>query len=187
MLVSDYVQDYQDANGYRPVNVIDYYDDYIRPINSTFGRYSFKEQNRVPCWFVEHDDKTASMGCLDDKKHPGRTMYHCFGCGKAGDVVQLHAYIQKEYKNRYLSREDAARDLAKLYNIPLVEGLSDTPESFDEYIEEKLRQISAFEHVYTRVDFDKQIRRLKELDVLDLGLLNDEVIKATATIKHLYA
>lgn len=46
-------------------------------------------------------------------------IYKCFGCGRHGDIIQLHREIERLYKGRTLSQEEAMEELAQLYSVQL--------------------------------------------------------------------
>ena len=47
----------------------------------------------------------------------GLTLYHCFGCGAGGTVVDLYRRIEGEKKGVSLSKDDAAKSLLTLYGF----------------------------------------------------------------------
>ncbi len=85
-----------------------YYEKCVKPLDYKFGR---RKSGKIVCPF--HDDKAPSMGFILNKD--GTEIYHCFGCHASGDVVKLHQGIEKEYHNRTISREQALRELCKMF------------------------------------------------------------------------
>lgn len=60
-----------------------------------------------------HDEDSPSFFYL-----PDRQMFHCFGCGLAGSVVELHYHLQLRSNPNY-KKVSAVRDLAKMYEIEI--------------------------------------------------------------------
>src|SRR5699024_8441933 len=76
--------------------------------------YGDVESNKlIKCPFHDHDDSTASFS-FDDKKG----LFNCFGCGRGGDVINLHYHMEKVDNERY-SRIKAVKDLSKKFKIEI--------------------------------------------------------------------
>lgn len=60
-----------------------------------------------------HDESSPSFFYVEDKN-----MFHCFGCGKGGSVVELHFHLQHRLNERY-TKSRAVMDLAKMYNVEI--------------------------------------------------------------------
>lgn len=103
-------------------DLIDYYDNNIGPLNSKYSDKSWRSVKVVVCPL--HNDHDASFGILTDKNNKNIQRYHCFGCGASGNIVTLHQQIQRLTKNRSLTLQEAAEELADMYHISL-EGLKD--------------------------------------------------------------
>ncbi|OQX55079.1 MAG: DNA primase [Candidatus Aminicenantes bacterium 4484_214] len=84
-----------------------------------------------------HSEKDPSFNVDEDKQ-----LYHCFGCGRGGDVFTL--VMEKEQ----LSFPEAVRFLAHKYNIPLPSPKAST--SGRQKLEEKLYHINALALGYFR-------------------------------------
>jgi len=69
-----------------------------------------------------HTEKTASFSV-----HPGKNIFHCFGCGAGGNAF---TFLQLHDK---LSFAEAARELARRAGIAIPERVSTTPEEAERY------------------------------------------------------
>jgi len=69
-----------------------------------------------------HSEKTASFSV-----HPGKNIFHCFGCGAGGNAF---TFLQLHDK---LSFAEAARELARRAGIAIPERVSATPEEAERY------------------------------------------------------
>src|SRR5699024_10017343 len=72
-----------------------------------------QDNKLIRCPFDDHNDGTPSFS-FDDRKG----VFNCFGCGRGGDVVNLHYHMKKIEDDRY-SRIKAVKDLAKMYKVTL--------------------------------------------------------------------
>lgn len=93
---------------YFPVE--EYYEKFIRPINPR--KYFIGSSGKMVC--PCHADVNPSLGII---RKPDYVLVHCFGCGFCGDIVKLHKRVMKRLFNKYMSEEDAIRDLCRLFNI----------------------------------------------------------------------
>jgi|Deesub1362B_J571_1020462.scaffolds.fasta_scaffold00001_541 DNA primase len=84
-----------------------------------------------------HSEKDPSFNVDEEKQ-----LYHCFGCGRGGDVFTL--VMEKEQ----LSFPEAVRFLAQRYNIPLPPRKSSSPQR--QKLEEKLYRINELALGYFR-------------------------------------
>jgi 5S rRNA maturation endonuclease (ribonuclease M5) len=73
------------------------------------------------CPFCSHND-CFRVKSLEDQ--PGNSIYKCFSCGEAGDVITWRS------KHKELSLVDAAKDLAREYGIQLSNDYSPLQEIF---------------------------------------------------------
>lgn len=80
------------------------------------------QKYRGPCPF--HQDKDPSFYVF-----PGRNNFHCFGCGKHGDVLDFLCLVEG------LSLEEVVRDLAERHGLPLAERRVKAGPSLEETIE----------------------------------------------------
>ena len=69
-----------------------------------------------------HKEKTPSFVVSEQKQ-----MYHCFGCGKSGDVI---SFIQEYYN---MSFPDAVRRLAQQYGIEIDDNVGTTEKKKEPY------------------------------------------------------
>lgn len=95
------------------ISISQYYNDYIHTINPTKFRKMVGEKPTSLCPF--HDDTDPSFHDWKSKK-----LYRCFGCGNVGNVIKMHQQIRKVYFKELLSKEEAMKSLARLYNIELI-------------------------------------------------------------------
>lgn len=70
-------------------------------------------QQMIRCPFPDHDDGSPSFSYDDNKQ-----VFNCFGCGRSGDVVNLHYYMNHIENERY-TRVKALRELAKEFKIKI--------------------------------------------------------------------
>lgn len=106
-------------NNYFPI--VEYYKKVVVPINPS--RYIMKSDKMFVC--PVHNDHDPSLGLIKSKK--GDTC-HCFGCNFWGNVVELHQRVMKRHKKKYLSEDEAIRDLCRIFNVdyekvPKAEGI----------------------------------------------------------------
>ena len=100
------------------VDVVDYYEDYIRPMEPKFQPYSMVGNKLVLCCFHDHMDLNPSFGYYTKKENGiSYKLYHCFGCHKTGNVIRLHQQMQYQYYQKKLTEKEACLELAKLYDI----------------------------------------------------------------------
>lgn len=97
------------------VDIIDYYDKYIGPLNHKYGDKTWHQVKVVVCPL--HNDHDASFGLMTDRHNRSIKRYHCFGCGASGNVVNLYKNITYLQTGKNLSLLEAADELAKLYNV----------------------------------------------------------------------
>ena len=190
MTIQDYILDYK-VNGECVCNLFDYYERFIKPLDNQFKRYSFGVSKLVLCWFKDHEDKNPSLGYIKDSRHKGQHLYHCFGCGKTGNVIRLHQIIEAQYHNKQLTEEEACKELANLFDIPLGE--------FDEYSEEdyegrfryKLIRVDKLSKQYTATDYKRELLEIRksapnrQLTNKELSKVNAECVKMIASNKYL--
>lgn len=98
-----------DYSKYFPI--VEYYRLFVQPMNSS--RYKIKNDRMMVCPL--HDDHDPSMGVMINKKQG--EIFHCFGCGRWGDVVELHMGVMKRLRGIYMSYEEALKDLCRIFSI----------------------------------------------------------------------
>ena len=187
--IQDYILEYKDEQGNIVCNLFDYYRRYIKPLNKEFGRYDLFENKLVLCWFKDHEDVNPSMGYINDRQHKGGKVYHCFGCGRTGNVIRLHQLIQSQYFDREIDEVTASKELATLFNIPL-DDFDETAE--DDYETQYLRRIKRARRIktlYTVNDYANNLLGIRKSHTpknINLADVNAECIKLIASIKYLY-
>lgn len=167
MSMRDYVNNLKDEQGYPLITIEGYYDRFIaqpRGYAWTFGKGGLK--GKVLCPFKDHDDKVPSFGVMYGRG--GVQLYHCFGCGKTGDVSSLHRHIMQDAGKSIKNDEKAAEDLLKLYGrkVPSVFEVSGNVAagSMSEMFEHISREDS-----YTEADYMRDINRARQRGVSDLA------------------
>lgn len=189
MDIIEYVLTYKEEGSDTPViTIAEYYDRYVKPLSPAYGKYSFKTSNTVVCCF--HDDVNPSLGTIKHKHLKGVRVYHCFGCGAAGTVVDMHRRIEREFHNRTLSAEESALELCTLFGVDAsaYKDLDQSKLKQSAYMD-KLRRIQKSMSVYTLRDFQDDIVIARRDDVaLDtkISAVNMACVKMTATKKKLF-
>ena len=184
MQLKDYILEYKNHTGI-VANLFDYYEKYIKFLDKEFEKYSYYSSALVLCYFKDHEDVNPSMGWIRDKNHKGGMVCHCFGCGRTADVVRLHQILRKQYEHVDLNENEACKELATIFDIPL--------ENYDELAEDDyegqymrtFRKIDVLAKQYTVRDYSDELRTIRQAGG-DLKRLNDAYIKMTATVKKLY-
>ena len=103
------------------VNLFDYYEQFIKPLDKRFEHHSYFSSNLVLCFFKDHADTDPSMGFISHRRLKNVKVCHCFGCGRTADVVRLHQIISSQYLGKDLTEKDACFDLAQKFDIPIDE------------------------------------------------------------------
>lgn len=98
-----------------------------------------------------HDDKNPSMGFIHGKD--GVAKFHCFGCGRAGTVVDLHRGI-----HRGLSEEEALREVCELLGIPYEE--ENHEEILKDLFSERKNKVKSFNGTLTQAGFSRVLREM---------------------------
>ena len=111
------------------------------------------------CPFPDHDDNDPSFHINLRPKVGELATWKCFGCGKggAGAITLLAALHGKDYKEDFLW---VCKELAKMFNLPLVYQNEKTNEQKEEYE-------NGFFHRAKRVDAKKDLYgpiQIKEKD-----------------------
>lgn len=89
--------------------IVRYYEKVVIPINPR--RYHVKGDKMMVCPL--HDDHDPSMGIIHSSKNG--EIFHCFGCNRWGNVVELHQGVTKRLKGKYISYDEALRELCRLF------------------------------------------------------------------------
>lgn len=185
MTFEDYVLTYK-RNDEIVADATTYYDKVISKLSKLYSRFSMKHNKAVVCCF--HDDKNPSMGKFPDKKHKGAFLYHCFGCGATGDVVKMHQQIEKIYHSREVNRQDALREIAEIFDIPLgeYEEVKDVGNDLELQMQARVKEIQRKANTYTPETFHRVLLQMRCSGKVNIDEVNAEVIKLTATENGLY-
>lgn len=92
--------------------IVEYYRRVVIPVNPK--RYWVKSDKMMVCPL--HDDINPSMGIMLDTE--GNELYHCFGCNRWGNVVDLHKKVSRQLFRKYLSDEESLKDLCRIFSVP---------------------------------------------------------------------
>ena len=183
--LDDYILSYKDGDEI-VVDLFSYYENFIRPLDDRFKPYSFYDNKLVLCWFKDHEDVNPSMGYINDRFHKGQKLYHCFGCGKTGDVIRLNQLIESQYHNRELSRKESCIDLAEKFNIDIADFDELADDDYEARYIRKLRQFDMKMKRYTVNDFSHSLLAERITGKPNLDKINSECVKMIATVKQLY-
>lgn len=93
------------------ISIPQYYNEQIVPNRVGFRLLSAERPSSI-CPF--HADTDPSFHFWKEKN-----MFRCFGCGVAGSVVNLHMLWEKTENNRFIDKDTAIKELARMYNIEL--------------------------------------------------------------------
>ena len=91
--------------------IADYYRKIVQPLD--YNHYKMKNDKMMVCPL--HGDVNPSMGIITSSN--GDETYHCFGCNKWGDVVDLHIKVSRRLFKKNLSEEEALRDLCRIFDV----------------------------------------------------------------------
>lgn len=100
----------------------EYFDKHVAPLDYKFRRWTAASNSTVVCPL--HEDNDPSMGFISTREGE---KYHCFGCGSAGTLVQLHQRVQRQWFNKRMSEDQAREDLYALYGIKPEDIPEDSP------------------------------------------------------------
>lgn len=129
-----------DYSSYFPI--LEYYKLFVQPMNPS--RYKIKNEKMMVCPL--HNDHDPSMGIMESKSRG--EVYHCFGCGSWGDVVDLHIGVMKRLKGIYMSYDEALRDLCRIFSV----NYEDIPKSSEKEEDSQILQEIALEEAMERFD-----------------------------------
>lgn len=102
-------------------SVIDYYERFVIPLNPS--RYKVKSDKMMVC--PCHNDHDPSLGIVHTKDGE---LVHCFGCNFWGDIVKLHQRVNKRLLKKYLSEEEALKDLCRVMGVDYNKLPKESPE-----------------------------------------------------------
>ncbi|MBN2237117.1 MAG: toprim domain-containing protein [Bacteroidales bacterium] len=99
------------------------------------------KNNLLNCLF--HEDKTASL-----QVYPKTNTYHCFGCGKTGDVIQFIEDYEKCSKHEAIIK---AKELTGIINLPKeTKPLQNMQETFSKLQQSLQRSPKAKDYLQSR-------------------------------------
>lgn len=117
--------------------VEEYYRKFVVPINPRLYRISSSGKMVCPV----HNDHDPSLGIVQSKSDG--ELVHCFGCNFWGNVVDLHRRVCKRHFKRYLSEEDAKKELCNIFNMPYSLLPKEKTKSVDKGIKEEIGMLEA--------------------------------------------
>ena len=172
------------------VDVVDYYEDYIRPMEPKFQPYSMVGNKLVLCYFHDHMDLNPSFGYYTKKENGiSYKLYHCFGCHKTGNVIRLHQQMQYQYYQKKLTEKEACLELAKLYDINVDDFEDVSDDDYEKKFAKQYRRIDVIKSNYSRKSFADDLLEMRKSGKIYLdgrGSVNNASVKLIATIKQLY-
>lgn len=92
-------------------SILEYYKKVVQPTNPS--HYKVKSEKMMVCPL--HADVNPSMGIIHGSA--GTELYHCFGCGRWGDVVDLNIKVQRRLFRRHLNEEESLKDLCRIFGV----------------------------------------------------------------------
>jgi len=189
MTLEEYVLTYKDSDGNIVINIADYFERFIKPLDKKFENSSFHTHRTVICCFRDHDDNDPSLGTINHRHLKGVKVYHCFGCGKSGTVIRLHQRIQQEYHNRKLSDTESALELCDLFGVDASKYRSIANKSEKSGYLERSRKADLFVYAYALPEFKDELQTARTAKVMLMErakMINSAIVKMTATSKKLY-
>ena len=186
MTLKDYILTYE-VDDKIVVNLFDYYEYFIKPLDERFKNYSYYSSDLVLCFFKDHADINPSMGHIKSKKFKNVRVCHCFGCHRTADVVRLHQIISSQYHNKELTEKEACLDLAQKFNVPLDDFDELDDEDYEAKYIRQLRNIEKLSNRYTIREFSRGLKEIRGSETVDLNKVNSECVKMIATVKQLYS
>lgn len=106
------------------INPIDYYNKMIVPLDKKFQPMAEGRTTGI-CPF--HVDTDPSLHVWKGKSGNSKPIFHCFGCGTGGNVVNIHMRLKYKYFNEKLTKEQSIQQLAAMWGIVLPE-VAELPE-----------------------------------------------------------
>lgn len=167
------------------VNLFDYYETVIRPLDDKFKPHSYYNNKLVLCFFKDHQDVNPSMGWINDKRLKGVKVCHCFGCGRTANVVRLHQIISSEYFDKELTEKESCLELAEMFKVPLDDFDCLEDEDYEAKYQSNIKRIDKLQNRYSMQEFKNGLLSIRKQGV-NLDKVNSECVKMIATIKQLY-
>lgn len=190
MNLEEYVLTVKDSNGRIIINIADYYERYIKPLDPKFAKSSYFSKSTVICCWKDHNDINPSLGSIKHKFYKGVRLYHCLGCGATGTVIRMHQRIQKEYYDRTIDETQACLELCELFGVDASEYVQVKDIGDQTNIMDRFRRVEQYKHIYTIRDYAFEIQKARSDTSLSVDELANKVnvanIKYIATKKQLY-
>ncbi len=190
MKLKEYVLTAKDSDGKIIINIVDYYEKFIKPLDQRFNISSWYSKNLVLCCWKDHADVNPSMGMIKHKFYKDVKIYHCLGCGATGDVIRMHQRIQKEYYNRNITENEACLELCKLFGVDASAYKTVVDAGDQQSLMERLQRVDKYASIYTIRDYANEIQDARTTCAEDRQRLAEQVnlanIKYIATSKQLY-
>lgn len=191
MTLEEYVLTAKDSNGRIIINIADYYERYIKPLDSRFASSSYFSKSTVLCCWKDHTDINPSLGSIKHKFYNGVRLYHCLGCGATGTVIRMHQRIQKEYYNRDITETESCLELCQLFGVDATEYLKVKDIGDQTNLMDRFRRVEKYRGTYTIRDYQSELREIR----FDSSLSSEEIaykvnianIKYISTKKQLYS
>ena len=149
-----YVMSANEEKIVKELTIPEYYNQVIVPTRHSEGRTDFREisDKRASGICPFHDDTDPSLHYWSNNN-----MFKCFGCGKAGSVVQMHMYWMAD-RGQKIDKDTAIKQLGQLFGIEL------------EYDEEgELKTESVFEIARRKFETDQYKDNIYNQRELTLG------------------
>lgn len=127
----------------------------IEQVAAEYGTFKLMGAGRLlgRCIAPDHEDKTPSMTVYTDRQR-----FKCFGCGLAGDIIDL-----EEIGGRHIETWTAVVALAERYGVELPRR----PERWHTWTNEKERRHKAIQEVLTR-SYQRRFFRLYSVHLSDI-------------------
>lgn len=94
------------------ISIVDYYNTYVSTLSNRLKKVANKEKAMMVCPL--HDDTDPSMGVMHNKDGES---FHCFGCNAWGNILDLHKKVSQSYMGKYMSNEEALKDLYRVMSV----------------------------------------------------------------------
>lgn len=138
-----------------------YYDERLGKAIPKFAKFRLSDRNTAIC--PVHEDNDPSMGVIKSKKG---FIYHCFGCGSAGTVVELVKRVEFRHFNSRMTERQCAEFLADLFSLdlPAVEDME--PERVGSKLRLRRERIMQASKRYSLSDFTAALPEIRENPLL---------------------
>lgn len=168
------------------VSVAQYYNEFVVPLDPNRFR-AFNNGSTSICPL--HDDTDPSFGIINDRHKKGVKIFHCFGCGRTGSVIDLHRSIQIIYHNNDLSIKEATLDLCRIYNIDATLYEDTETEGATGYYTNMSRKVARNMDRYTIQEYKDDLLKVRKAEGVALEIkakaVNSANIKYMVTTKGL--